>query len=144
VKSKPWSLWRRLVLTLGAATLVASTVGSVWLYRVREADQTFDAALDHTAHAVLAVVRNEASELTETSEGVGFELAVIGNSDHNEIVYQVRGPNSLMVYRSHGSPVKPLAGAHDRGFSVAHIDGQDLRSTECWPKFMNRSFTSAR
>jgi len=97
VKPKPWSLWRRLVLTLGAATLVASIVGSVWLYRtaVEEADQMFDAALDHTAHAVLAVVRNEASELTETSEGVGFELAVIGNSDHNEIVYQVRGPNGL-------------------------------------------------
>jgi signal transduction histidine kinase len=109
--------------------LVASIVGSVWLYQtaVREADQMFDAALDHTAHAVLAVVRNEASELTETSEGVGYELAVIGNSDHNEIVYQVRGPNGVMVYRSHGSPVKPLAGAHDRGFSVAHIDGQEFR-----------------
>jgi signal transduction histidine kinase len=129
VKAKPWSLWRRLVLTLGAATLVASIVGSVWLYRtaVREADQMFDAALDHTAHAVLAVVRNEASELTETSEGAGFELAVIGNSEHNEIVYQVRGPNGLMVYRSHGSPVKPLADAQARGFSVAHIDGQDFR-----------------
>lgn len=129
MKPKPWSLWRRLVLALGAATLVASIAGSVWLYQtaVREADQMFDAALDHTAHAVLAVVRNEASELTETSEGVGYELAVIGNSDHNDIVYQVRGPNGVMVYRSHGSPVKPLAGAHDRGFSVAHIDGQDFR-----------------
>jgi len=129
VKARPWSLWRRLVLALGAATLVASLVGSVWLYRtaVREADQMFDAALDHTAHAVLAVVRNEASELTETSEGMGYELAVIGNSDQNDIVYQVRGPNGVMVYRSHGAPVKPLAGAHDRGFSVAHIDGQDFR-----------------
>jgi signal transduction histidine kinase len=129
VKPKPWSLWRRLVLALGAATLVASIVGSVWLYEtaVREADQMFDSALDHTAHAVLAVVRNEASELTETSEGVGYELAVIGNSDHNDIVYQVRGPNGVMVYRSHGSPVKPLAGPRDRGFSVAHIDGQDFR-----------------
>jgi len=109
--------------------LVASIVASVWLYQtaVREADQMFDAALDHTAHAVLAVVRNEASELTETSEGVGYELAVIGNSDQNDIVYQVRGPNSVMVYRSHGAPLKPLAGAHDRGFSVAHIDGQDFR-----------------
>jgi signal transduction histidine kinase len=122
-------LWRRLVLALGAATLVASLAGGVWLYRtaVREADQMFDAALDHTAHAVLAVVRNEASELTETSEGVGYELAVIGNSDHNDIVYQVRGPNGVMVYRSHGAPVKPLAGARDRGFSVAHIDGQEFR-----------------
>ena len=129
MKARPWSLWRRLVFTLGAATLAASIVGSVWLYRtaVREADQMFDAALDHTAHAVLAVVRNEASELTETAEGVGFELAVIGNSEHNEIVYQVRGPNGLMVYRSHGAPVKPLAGARDRGFSIAHIDGQDFR-----------------
>src|SRR5215469_5041316 len=129
MKSRPWSLWRRLVLALGTATLLASIVGSVWLYQtaVREADQMFDSALDHTAHAVLAVVRNEASELTETSEGVGYELAVIGNSDHNDIVYQVRGPNGVMVYRSHGSPVKPLAGPRDRGFSVAHIDGQDFR-----------------
>jgi len=129
VKARPWSLWRRLVLALGAATLVASIAGSVWLYQtaVREADQMFDAALDHTAHAVLAVVRNEASELNETSEGVGYELAVIGHSDQNDIVYQVRGPNGVMVYRSHGAPVKPLAGAHDRGFSDAHIDGQDFR-----------------
>jgi signal transduction histidine kinase len=129
VKAKPWSLWRRLVLALGAATLVASVVSSVWLYQtaVQQADQMFDAALDHTAHAVLAVVRNEASELTETSEGVGFELAVIDNSDQNDIVYQVRGPNGVMVYRSHGAPVKPLAGAHERGFSVAHIEGQDFR-----------------
>jgi two-component system, OmpR family, sensor histidine kinase QseC len=129
VKPRPWSLWRRLVLALGVATLVASGVGSAWLYKtaVRQADQMFDDALDHTAHAVLAVVRNEASELTETSEGVGFELAVIDKSDQNDIVYQVRGPNGVMVYRSHGAPVKPLAGAHDRGFSVAHVDGQDFR-----------------
>jgi signal transduction histidine kinase len=129
VKPRRWSLWRRLALALGVATLVASGVSSAWLYQtaVLEEDQMFDAALDHTAHAVLAVVRNEASELTETSEGVGFELAVIDKSDQNDIVYQVRGPNGVMVYRSHGAPVKPLAGAHDRGFSVAHIDGQDFR-----------------
>ena len=109
--------------------LVASGVGSAWLYQaaVRQVDQMFDDALDHTAHAVLAVVRNEASELTETSEGVGFELAVIDKSDQNDILYQVRGPNGVMVYRSHGAPVKPLAGPHDRGFSIAHIDGQDFR-----------------
>jgi signal transduction histidine kinase len=129
VKPRRWSLWRRLVVALGIATLVASGVSSIWLYRtaVAEADQMFDAALDHTAHAVLAVVRNEASELTETSEGVGFELAVIDKSDQNDIVYQVRGPNGVIVYRSHGAPVKPLASAHDRGFSVAHIDGRDFR-----------------
>ncbi len=127
--AKGWSLWRRLAIALGAATLVAAGVSSVWLYQtaVQEADRMFDAALDHTAHAVLAVVRNEASELTETSEGVGFELAVIDKSDQNDIVYQVRGPNGLMVYRSHGAPIKPLADARDRGFSVAHIDGQDFR-----------------
>jgi signal transduction histidine kinase len=122
-------LWRRLVFGLGVATLVASGASSAWLYQtaVREADQMFDAALDHTAHAVLAVVRNEASELTETSEGVGFELAVIDKSDQNDIIYQVRGPNGVMVYRSHGAPIKPLASARDRGFSVVHIDGQDFR-----------------
>jgi two-component system OmpR family sensor kinase len=87
----------------------------------------FDDALDHTAHAVLAVVRNEASELTETSEGVGFELAVIDNTDQNDIVYQVRGPNGTMVYRSHGAPSEPLADARDRGFGVARIDGEDYR-----------------
>ena len=129
MKPRPWSLWRRLVLALGVATLVASGVASAWLYQTaaRQADQMFDDALDHTAHAVLAVVRNEASELTETSEGVGFELAVIDKSDQNDFVYQVRGPNGVMVYRSHGAPVKALAGPHDRGFSVAHIDGQDFR-----------------
>lgn len=87
----------------------------------------FDAALDHTAHAVLAVVRNEASELNETKEGVGFELAVIDQSDQNDIVYQVRGPNGVLVYRSHGAPIAPLAGAHNRGFGFARIDGKEFR-----------------
>lgn len=87
----------------------------------------FDAALDNTAHAVLAVVRNEASELTETKEGIGFELATIDQSDQNDIVYQVRGPNGVFVYRSHGAPITPLARAHDRGFGFARIDGQDFR-----------------
>ena len=87
----------------------------------------FDDALDHTAHAVLAVVRNEASELTEGSEGAGYELAVIDKSSQNDIMYQVRGPNGIMVYRSHGSPVQPLAGQFDRGFGVTRIDGQEYR-----------------
>ena len=87
---------------------MASGVASAWLYltAVRGAERMFDDALDHTAHAVLAVVRNEASELTEGSEGVGYELAVIDKSSQNDIMYQVRGPNGIMVYRSHGSPVE--------------------------------------
>jgi len=129
VSPRPWSLRRRLVFTLGIFTLVASGVASAWLYRtaVRGAERMFDNALDHTAHAVLAVVRNEASELTENSEGVGYELAVIDKSSQNDIMYQVRGPNGIMVYRSHGSPVEPLAGPHDRGFGVTRINGQDYR-----------------
>ena len=87
----------------------------------------FDAALDNTANAVLAVVRNEATELTETKEGVGFELAVIDQADQSEIVYQVRGPNGVMVYRSHGAPVAALAGAHSLGFSFARIGGREFR-----------------
>ncbi len=76
---RPWSLSRRLLIWLASATLLAWCGSSIWLYftAVRQVDQLFDDALDHTAHAVLAVVRNEASELTETGEGVGFELAVI-------------------------------------------------------------------
>ena len=114
---------------LGAATLLSWCASSLWLYHtaVKEADQMFDAALDNTAHAVLAVVRNEASELTETKEGIGFELATIDQSDQNDIVYQVRGPNGVFVYRSHGAPIAPLARAHDRGFGFARIDGQDFR-----------------
>ncbi len=129
MKPRPWSLWRRLVLALAVATLGASGLSSAWLYQTaaRQADQMFDDALDHTAHAVLAVVRNEASELTETSEGVGFELAEIDKSEQNDIVYQVRGPNGVMVYRSHGAPSQPLAGPRARGFGSARIDGEDFR-----------------
>jgi len=125
----PWSLRRRLMTTLGAATFLAWTVSSVWLYMtaVQDADELFDAALDHTAHAVLAVVRNEASELTETKEGVGYELAVIDQSDQNDVTYQVRGPNGHLVFRSHGAPVEPLAGPMDQGFGLAHVGGRDFR-----------------
>src|ERR1035438_1474366 len=98
----PWSLRNRLTVMLGTATLLIWCASSFWLYRavIDTANRLFDAALDDTANAVLAVVRNEASELTETKEGVGFELAVIDQSDQNDIVYQVRGPNAIMVFRS--------------------------------------------
>lgn len=126
---RPWSLSRRLILWLGAITLLSWCASSVWLYvnATRESGRLFDDALEHTAHAVLAVVRNEASELTETPEGVGFELAVIDQSDHNPMIFQVRGPNGVMVYRSHGAPVEPLATRHARGFSDVSIRGIDYR-----------------
>ena len=125
----PWSLRNRLTLTLGAATLIIWCASSLWLYRevIHTANRLFDAALDHTANAVLAVVRNEASELTETKEGVGFELAVIDQSIQNDTVYQVLGPNGIMVFRSHGAPIAPLAAAQSRGFGITRIDGKEYR-----------------
>lgn len=86
-----------------------------------------DAALDHTAHAVLAVVRNEASELNEEKGGVGTELAQIDHTDQNDIVYQILGPNGGLVFRSHGAPTSMLAGVHDRGFHSVRVDGKDYR-----------------
>ena len=124
-----WSLRHRLMAMLGAATLLAWCLSSLWLYRaaLEESERLFDAALDHTAHAVLAVVRNEASELTETKGGIGYELGVIDHSEENEIVYQVRGPNGGLVFRSHGAPTVALADAGARGFSFAHVNGKDFR-----------------
>ncbi len=125
----PWSLRNRLTVTLGAATLLIWCASSLWLYRavIDTANRLFDAALDNTAHAVLAVVRNEASELTETKEGVGFELAVIDQSSQTDTVYQVLGPNGIMVFRSHGAPIAPLAAAQNRGFGITRIGGEDYR-----------------
>jgi len=125
----PWSLRNRLTLTLGAVTLLIWCASSLWLYRavIDTANRLFDAALDNTANAVLAVVRNEASELTETKEGVGFELAVIDQSIQNDTVYQVLGPNGIMVFRSHGAPIAPLATAQSRGFGITRIDGKEYR-----------------
>jgi len=129
VNARPWSLSGRLLLALGAATLLTWCVGSVWLYRTAlgQSDLLFDAALDQTAHAVLAVVRNEAIELTDASGGNGFELAPVDRAHPDEIVYQVRGPNGGIAYRSPGAPVLPLAVAAMRGFSSAYINGQDFR-----------------
>ncbi len=125
----PWSLRNRLTLTLGTATLLIWCASSLWLYRavIDTANRLFDAALDNTANAVLAVVRNEASELTETKEGIGFELAVIDQSIQNDTVYQVLGPNGIMVFRSHGAPVASLAAAQSRGFGNTRIDGKEYR-----------------
>jgi len=124
-----WSLRSRLTWTLGAATLLIWCASSLWLYRavIDTANRLFDAALDNTANAVLAVVRNEASELTETKEGIGFELAVIDQSIQNDTVYQVLGPNGIMVFRSHGAPIAPLAAAQSRGFGNTRIDGKEYR-----------------
>src|SRR5271166_2213539 len=129
MKTAPWSIRRRLMFTLGAATLISWCTSSLWLYHTAaaEAAQMFDAALDHTAHAVLAVVRNEASELTETKEGLGYELGLIDQSDQSDIMYQVRGPNGIVVFRSHGAPIEPLAAARDRGFGFARVQGKDYR-----------------
>jgi signal transduction histidine kinase len=125
----PWSLRGRLTATLGAATLLIWCASSFWLYRVAfdAANRLFDAALDNTAQAVLAVVRNEAAELTETKEGVGFELAVIDQSNQTDTIYQVLGPNGIMVFRSHGAPIAPLAAAQSRGFGITRIAGRDYR-----------------
>jgi signal transduction histidine kinase len=129
MKPAPWSLRNRLTLTLGTATLLIWCASSLWLYRavIDTANRLFDAALDNTANAVLAVVRNEASELTETKEGIGFELAVIDQSIQNDTVYQVLGPNGIMVFRSHGAPIAPLAAAQSRGFGNTRIDGKEYR-----------------
>ncbi len=129
MRTSRWSLLNRLTAIIGTATLLAWSASSFWLYSdaLDEANRLFDAALDNTANAVLAVVRNEASELNESKEGAGFELAVIDQTYQNDIVYQVRGPNGIMVFRSHGAPVTPLAGAHDRGFGFARVDGKDYR-----------------
>lgn len=126
---RPWSLRRRLLLTMGAAALLSWGISSVWIYEaaVRESDQMLDAALDHMAHAVLAVVRDEAAELNESGGEFGTELAEIDHTDQNDIVYQIRGPNGLMVFRSHGAPTALLAGPHDRGFRTTRIDGTDYR-----------------
>jgi signal transduction histidine kinase len=125
----PWSLRTRLTVTLGTATLLIWCASSLWLYRavIDTANRLFDAALDNTANAVLAVVRNEASELTESKEGIGFELAVIDQSIQNDTVYQVLGPNGIMVFRSHGAPIAPLAAAQSRGFGITRIDGKEYR-----------------
>jgi len=125
----PWSLRNRLTVMLGTTTLLIWCASSFWLYRavIDTANRLFDAALDNTANAVLAVVRNEASELTESKEGVGFELAVIDQSIQNDTVYQVLGPNGIMVFRSHGAPVAPLAAAQNRGFGNTRIDGKEYR-----------------
>jgi signal transduction histidine kinase len=129
MKRAPWSLRNRLTVTLGAATLLIWCASSIWLYRavIDTANRLFDAAIDNTANAVLAVVRNEASELTETKEGIGFELAVIDQSIPNDTVYQVLGPNGIMVFRSHGAPIAPLAAAQSRGFGITRIDGKEYR-----------------
>lgn len=124
-----WSLLNRLTLVIGTATLLAWCASSFWLYSaaVLTSDRLFDDALDNTANAVLAVVRNEISELNETKNGIGLELAVIDQNCQSDIVYQVRGPNGILVFRSHGAPVAPLAGAHDRGFGYATIGGKQYR-----------------
>lgn len=129
MSARPWSLSRRLLVTLGAATLLTWCASSVWLYRTAlgQSDLLFDAALDQTAHAVLAVVRNEASELADASGDVGVELPAVDKAPPGDIVYQVRGPNGGVAYRSPGAPALPLAVAAARGFSAARIEGQDFR-----------------
>src|SRR5271165_3873808 len=125
----PWSLRNRLLATLGIATFLIWCASSFWLYQtvIDTANRLFDAALENTAQGVLAVVRNEASELTESKEGVGFELAVIDQSSQNDTVYQVLGPNGIMVFRSHGAPIAPLGAAQSRGFGITRIGGEDYR-----------------
>jgi len=129
MSTRVWSLRRRLLTLVCSLTLLAWSTSSIWLYRtaVTEADQMFDAALDHTAHSVLAVVRNEASELTETKGSIGYELATIDQSEQSDILYQVRGPNGVMVFRSHGAPVAPLAQSLDHGYTYSSVDGHKYR-----------------
>jgi two-component system OmpR family sensor kinase len=45
----------------------------------------------------------------------------------SDTIYQVRGPNGIMVFRSHGAPITLLADARSRGFGITRIDGKDFR-----------------
>ncbi len=129
MSATPWSLRRRLMMTVGAAMLITWCISGALIYftAVQQSDQMLDDALDHTAHAVLAVIRDEAAELDEKGAEIGRELAEIDNTDQNDIVYQVLGPNGGMVFRSHGAPVAALAPLDDRGFRSTRIDGTDYR-----------------
>jgi signal transduction histidine kinase len=129
MKARPWSLRRRLMVTLGAATLLFWGASSVWVYlaAVHESERLLDDALDHTAHAILTVMRNEAAELREQGHEMNTELAEIGQAQQNDIVYQLLGPNGGLIFRSHGAPTAMLGNWHDRGFQTSLIAGTQYR-----------------
>ena len=124
-----WSLRRRLLVAIGGAAVLGWCASSFWLYReaIAETDHGFDVALDHTAHAVLAIVANEMHELRDAESGKGIELAEIDHLHGEPIVYQVRGPGGGIAYRSPGAPAEPLARRDDRGFAFVRADGRGFR-----------------
>jgi signal transduction histidine kinase len=124
-----WSLQRRLMLTLGAATALAWSVGSAWQYRLslEESGRLADQALDHTAHAVLAVVRNEAAEMADQEGAIAYEISAVDPSDPGSIVYQVLGPHDIMVFRSQGAPHSPFGPSAQSGFADREVDGRGYR-----------------
>lgn len=129
MKSAPWSLRRRLMVTLGAATLALWCATSVWTFvaAYEETERMFDSALDQAAHTILAVVRNEAAELPERRGNLGAEVTEIGAGDPGAIVFQIVGPNGGLVLRSRGAPAGMLAGWHDRGFGTKRVEGTAYR-----------------
>jgi two-component system sensor histidine kinase QseC len=126
---RPWSLRRRLLAVLGASALLSWGASSVWIYiaAVHESERLLDEALDHTAHAILTVMRSEAAELKEQNRGPYLELPEISHSGQNDIVYQLLGPNGRLIFRSHGTPESMLAGWQDRGFQTRTVDGKEYR-----------------
>jgi signal transduction histidine kinase len=124
-----WSLRRRLLVAIGGAALLGWCASSFWLYSeaIAETDRGFDVALDHAAHAVLALVANETRELRDAESGKGIELAQIDHLHGDPIVYQVRGPGGGIAYRSPGAPAEPLAHRDDRGFAFVRADDRGFR-----------------
>jgi two-component system sensor histidine kinase QseC len=124
-----WSLRRRLLVAIGGAALLGWCASSFWLYSeaIAETDRGFDVALDHAAHAVLAIVAHEIHELRDAESGKGIELAEIDHLHGESIVYQVRGPGGGIAYRSPGAPVEQLARQNDRGFAFVRASGRGFR-----------------
>jgi len=121
-----YSIRRRLLVTLLAATLLAWGAALVLSYRDtrHELDELLDAHLAQSASLLIAQIGHEVDDLDT-------EHAPMLHRYSRQVAFQVWEQGTRLVLHSASAPNMPLAGKAD-GFSNNRVDGRKWRVFSAW------------
>lgn len=127
-----WSL-RRLLLAVLLALTLALWGGSafiVYLEARRESQELFDQSLAETAHLLLSLAENEA---TEHGTALATNLRIPERPDyHRYLLFQIRDAQQRLLYKNGGAPFGAFSQRATDGFSWVQIGAHRSRLYSSW------------
>ncbi len=127
-----WSL-RRLLLGVLLTLTLALWGGSafiVYLEAQRESQELFDQSLAETAHLLLSLAENEA---TEHGTALATNLRIPERpDDHRYLLFQIRDAQQHLLYKNGGAPFVALSEHAPDGYSWVQIGAHRSRLYSSW------------